>query len=114
MGKYDGMNVAELKSACKDAGITGYSKMRKAELLDALVAHEAAQTPEEPTPEPEPAKPVEVKGRSVGATTMAAEVPSGAVAPKREPFRKYPSKPARNKAKARRRALRAAGFQAGC
>lgn len=110
MGKYDGMNVAELKSACKDAGITGYSKMRKAELLDALVAHEAAQTPEEPTPEPEPAKPV----KGLGATTMAAEVPSGAVAPKREPFRKYPSKPARNKAKARRRALRAAGFQAGC
>lgn len=110
MAKYDGMNVAELKSACKDAGITGYSKLRKSELLDVLAAHEAAQAPEEePIPEPEPAKPVEVKGRSVGATTMAAEVSSGAVASKR-----YPDKRARNRAKARRRAIRAAGFQAGC
>ena len=109
MGKYDSMNVAELKSACKDAGITGYSKMRKADLLAALVAHEAAQVPEEePIPEPEPAKPVQVKGRSVGATTMAVE------ASKREPFRKYPTKRDRNRAKARRRSLRAAGFQAGC
>lgn len=110
MGKYDSMNVAELKSACKDAGITGYSKMRKADLLAALVAHEGAQTPEEPTPEPEPAKPVEVKGRSVGATTMAVE----ASKVERKRFTKYPTKQARNRAKARRRAIRAAGFQAGC
>ena len=115
MGKYDGMNVAALKAECKSAGIAGYSKLRKSELVAALEAHEAIQAPEEePIPEPEPARPVEVKGRSVGATTMAAEVSSGAVASKREPFKRYPDKQARNRAKARRRAIRAAGFQAGC
>lgn len=110
MGKYDSMNVAALRAECKAHGLTGYSKMRKADLLGALAAHEAAQTPEEPTPEPEPAKPVEVKGRSVGATTMAVE----ASKVERKRFTKYPTKQARNRAKARRRALRAAGFQAGC
>jgi hypothetical protein len=109
VGKYDSMNVAALKAECKSAGIAGYSKLRKSELVAALEAHEGAQVPEEePIPEPEPAKPVEVKGRSVGATTMAVE------ASKREPFQRYPNKQARNRAKARRRAIRAAGFQAGC
>lgn len=111
MGKYDGMNVSALKAECKSAGIAGYSKLRKPELVAALEAHEAAQAPEEePIPEPEPAKPVEVKGRSVGATTMAVE----ASKVERKRFTKYPTKQARNRAKARRRAIRAAGFQAGC
>lgn len=130
MGKYDSMTVAELRAECRRhagvQGMVGYSKMRKAELIEALEQEQIRlagpgapnrefYTPEEePIPEPEPAKPVEVKGRSVGATTMAAEVPSGAVASKREPFKRYPNKQARNRAKARRRAIRAAGFQAGC
>lgn len=39
MNKFENMNVAELKAAAKDVGITGYSKMRKQELIDILTSH---------------------------------------------------------------------------
>ena len=39
MNKFESMNVAELKAAAKDVGITGYSKMRKQELIDLLTSH---------------------------------------------------------------------------
>jgi hypothetical protein len=93
------MNVAELRAECKSRGIPGFSKMRKDDLLVALAAHEV-QTPQESAPEPAEAKAIiKVKGRSVGATTMVATMADKAKA--------------RNKAKARRRSIRAAGGQAG-
>ncbi|MBN2605296.1 MAG: Rho termination factor N-terminal domain-containing protein, partial [Bacilli bacterium] len=33
---FESMTVADLKSLCKDKGITGYSKLKKAELIEAL------------------------------------------------------------------------------
>lgn len=102
---YGKMNVAALKAECKDRGITGYSKLRKEDLIAALEAHEAPKVSE-----PEP---VQVKGRSVGATTMAMRDKLRSESPVFIPRAKYPNQQARNRAKARRRALRAAGFQAG-
>lgn len=105
---YAEMNVASLKSECKGRKIVGYSKLRKAELVDLLVAHDKANTPE-PTEAAPIAQPVVVKGRAVGATTAAVE----AVKVARVSFKQYPNTTARNVAKRRRRKLRAQGFQAG-
>lgn len=38
MSKFEDMTVAELKNAAKDIGLSGYSKMRKQELIDALTS----------------------------------------------------------------------------
>ena len=40
MSKFEDMTVAELKNVAKDIGLTGYSKMRKQELSDAIRAAE--------------------------------------------------------------------------
>ena len=107
---YESKNVAQLKSLCKDRKIAGYSKLRKAGLVAALeTSDREAAAKAQPKAEAAPivtAPPVVVKGRSVGATTMAAQ------APQRHRFTKYPNTTARNRAKANRRAIRASGGQA--
>jgi len=104
---YAEKNVAALKAICKERGIKGYSSLRKPGLIETLEAWDRDNVPKaEDVPE---AAPIVVKGRSVGATTMAA----AAAAVIREPFTKYRSTTARNKAKANRRAIRASGGVAG-
>lgn len=110
MGKYDGMNVAALKAECKARGITGYSKLRRADLVErletrdstealALSDAEVDEVVEFLQPESKPEPPEITDQEWIERHNQAAE---------RDRKRK-----ARNKAKARRRALRARGFQAG-
>ncbi len=112
---YEGKNVPALKAICKERGITGYSKLTKPKLLAALVTWDREQAAESnaafaalETPE---AAPIVVKGRSVGATTMAAA--AAMAEPVRVRFKQYPNTTARNAAKRRRRAIRASGGVAG-
>lgn len=96
---FSNMNVAELRAECKACGIVGASRMRKAELIASLeLRGEPAPEQTEQTPAPEQTAP-EVK----------APEP---IKPVEQIRRKYESTTARNRAKARRRALRASGFQA--
>jgi hypothetical protein len=93
---YETKSVLELRAECKARSLTGYSKMKKAELVSALN-----------NADKDPIEAIEVKGRSVGATTMAMEATTASALIKMASV-------LRNKAKARRRAIRAAGGQAGC
>lgn len=84
---YEKMNVATLKATCKERGIKGYSRLVKAGLLEALEKWDR-----ENAPKPEAAPIVE------SAPGMR--------------FTKYPNTTARNRAKRRRRAIRASGGMA--
>ena len=103
---YEGKNVTVLKAICKERGIKGYSKLRKEGLLAALETWDKEHAPK---PEVAPIPVVQVKGRSVGATTMAVE----AAKTVKVRFTKYPNTTARNAAKRKRRAIRVSGGVAG-
>jgi hypothetical protein len=109
---YEGKNVPALKAIAKERGIKGYSKLRKPELLQALQTWDRENTPKaEAAPEAAPiVEPIRVKGRSVGATTMAAAKAADSA---RIRFTTYPNTTARNAAKRKRRAIRANGGVAG-
>ena len=92
------LNVPALKALCKGRGIKGYSKLRQAQLIEALETHDRENAPK---PELAPiVEPITVKGRSQPEPIRAS-------------FTKYPSNRAKNRAKARRRAIRANGGVAG-
>ena len=109
---FEGKSVAELKALCKEAGIKGYSKLSKADLIQELLNE--PESVEAQAPIVEAQAPIVAKGRSVGAATMAAamvgNLGGGELLPselaKREQVK-------RNKAKARRRTIRAKGGVAG-
>ena len=102
-------NVSALKAICKERGIKGYSKLRKPELISALETWDRENAPKtEAAPIVEP---VQVKGRTVGATTIAAA--AAMAEPVRVRFKQYPNTTARNAAKRKRRAIRANGGVAG-
>ena len=106
---YEGKNVPALKALCKERGIKGYSSLRKPGLLEVLGAWDRENAPK-PKPEAAPiVEPIVVKGRTVGATTMAAEAAKSV----RISFKQYPNTTARNAAKRKRRAIRANGGVAG-
>jgi len=111
--EYELKRVKDLKVLCKDRKLTGYSSLTKPELIKVLLEHDAAVK----IMAPEPGAKVEVapiaeaipaiKGRSVGATTMAAaQQVDPAIA-------KHIARKGRNKLKARRRAIRKAGGVSG-
>ena len=135
---YDGKNVKELKALCKERKITGYSKLRREGLIDALEREDeqvvsqlkapvvkdsltalVAQQEAGKTREKLRQAKVKVKGRSVGATTMAMKQLEAADTA--DTASKLASgvwldadakRQARNKAKRKRQAIRARGGQA--
>lgn len=101
---YEEMTVAQLREACKDRGISGFSKLKKAELVDLLTSHDREVGDE-----------IRMNAEIDGQIEVSDRMPEvlGERLNKLAVMRAEDARAKRNRAKARRRKLRAQGWPAG-